>query len=50
MKNIGVLTIYPGTAFDDYSLMTDLTYFDELVYTIGGKNLMDNFCKITPKF
>jgi hypothetical protein len=50
MKTIGVITIDPWTAFDDKSLMHDLFYFDELVYTLSAKSLMKKFCTISPDF
>jgi hypothetical protein len=50
MKTVGIITIDPWTAFDDKSIMRELYYFDELVYSISSKPLLEKFSSITPSF
>jgi hypothetical protein len=50
MKTIGVVSIDPWFVLDDSdSLLKDLIYFDELIYTIGSRDALRNFCYSLPK-
>jgi hypothetical protein len=50
MKTVGVINIDPWFVLDDTdSLLNDLVYFDKLVYTIGSRDALRNFCLSLPK-
>jgi hypothetical protein len=49
MKTVGVVSIDPWFVLDDTdSLLRDLVYFDKLVYNIGSRDALKNFCYSLP--
>jgi len=48
MNTVGFLTVEPWYLFEEIPVMTDLLYFDSLIFSSENIERCEEFCKMLP--